>query len=220
MELNEIVKALPALLGTAVVIALIVLFVIYQIKKWSNTSKQVTIPAEQSITSTTEEQLHKATPDFHYSTLIETMREALLYVDNDDYLQFANQRFYDLVGYTEQELKAGPLLKIIVPEEYQHIILEKNNLRKKKVNDWYEIPFKHKSGKLIWVKISASHLQNKKGEVKKGMRYAFMLGKTFFVAKYFNTRMDAGFHYMQTFVDGETKFNPLLFVEAGLVFYF
>jgi hypothetical protein len=62
--------------------------------------------------------------------------------------------------------------------------------------------------------------QNKKGEVKKGMRYAFMLGKTFFIAKYFNTRMDAGFHYMQTFVDGDTKFNPLLFVEAGFVFYF
>lgn len=62
--------------------------------------------------------------------------------------------------------------------------------------------------------------KSKEGEVKKGMRYAFMLGKTFFVAKYFNTRMDAGFHYMQTFVDGETKFNPLLFIEAGLVFYF
>jgi outer membrane beta-barrel protein len=54
----------------------------------------------------------------------------------------------------------------------------------------------------------------------KGMRYAFMLGKTFFVDTYFNTRMDAGIHYVQTFVDGETKFTPLLFVEAGLVFYF
>jgi PAS domain-containing protein len=96
MELNEIVKALPALLGTAVIIALIVLFVIYQIKKWNNASKQITIPAGQSVTSTkVEEQLHIATPDLHYSTLIETMREALLYVDNDDSLQFANQRFYD-----------------------------------------------------------------------------------------------------------------------------
>jgi hypothetical protein len=51
MELNEIVKALPALLGTAVIIALIVLFVIYQIKKWNNSSKQITIPAGQSVTS-------------------------------------------------------------------------------------------------------------------------------------------------------------------------
>jgi PAS domain S-box-containing protein len=166
MELNEIVKALPALLGTAVVIALIILFVIYQIKKWNYSSKQITIPTEESVTGVaTKEQLHIATPDLHFSTLIETMWEALLYVDNDDCLQFANQRFYNLVGYTEQELKSVPLLKVIVPEEYQHIILEKNNLRKKKINDWYEIPFKHKSGKLIWVKISASHLQNKKGEV-------------------------------------------------------
>jgi hypothetical protein len=51
MELNEIVKALPALLGTAVIIALIVLFVIYQIKKWNNASKQITIPAGQSVTN-------------------------------------------------------------------------------------------------------------------------------------------------------------------------
>jgi hypothetical protein len=67
-------------------------------------------------------------------------------------------------------------------------------------------------------KFGASQMNFETGH--KGMRYAFMLGKTFFVAKYFNTRMDAGIHYMQTFVDMETKFSPLLFVEAGLVFYF
>jgi outer membrane beta-barrel protein len=93
----------------------------------------------------------------------------------------------------------------------------------------FEILFAPAYGKESWgpntifrsdtfFKFGASQINFETGH--KGMRYAFMLGKTFFVAKYFNTRMDAGIHYMQTFVDLETKFTPLLFVEAGLVFYF
>lgn len=93
----------------------------------------------------------------------------------------------------------------------------------------FEILFAPAYGKESWgastifrsdtfFKVGASQVTFETGN--KGMRYAFMLGKTFFISKYFNTRMDAGFHYMQTFVDKETKFNPLLFVEGGLVFYF
>ncbi len=60
-------------------------------------------------------------------------------------------------------------------------------------------------------------------EKKKGARYALMGGKTYFAAKYFNVRLAAGLHHMQTFVgftDKEKeKFNEILFIEAGLVFY-
>lgn len=59
---------------------------------------------------------------------------------------------------------------------------------------------------------------------KKGSRYALMGGKTYFAAKYFNVRIAAGFHYMQTFVgfteEEKNKFNTILFIEGGLVFYF
>jgi hypothetical protein len=58
---------------------------------------------------------------------------------------------------------------------------------------------------------------------KKGMRFALMGGKTYFAAKYFNVRVAAGFHHMQTFVgmteEEKQKFNTLLFLEGGLVFY-
>jgi PAS domain S-box-containing protein len=172
MELNEIIHALPALLGTVVAIALVVLLVVYQIKKWSVKSQPLTTPAvlqpgigNPKTSEPADTSLLKATSDFYYSTLIDTMSEGLLYVNNDDYLQFANQRFYNLVGYTEAELKGEPLMNIIVPEEYHEIVKQKNSLRKQKVNDWYEIPFRHKSGKLIWVKISGAYLQNSNGEV-------------------------------------------------------
>lgn len=60
-------------------------------------------------------------------------------------------------------------------------------------------------------------------ENKKGARYALMGGKTYFAAKYFNVRLAAGLHHMQTFVgitENEKKnFNTILFIEAGLVFY-
>ena len=59
---------------------------------------------------------------------------------------------------------------------------------------------------------------------RKGMRYALMGGKTYFAAKYFNVRIAAGFHHMQTFVgfteEEKNKFNTILFIEGGLVFYF
>lgn len=59
---------------------------------------------------------------------------------------------------------------------------------------------------------------------KKGSRYALMAGKTYFAAKYFNVRIAAGFHHMQTFVgiteEEKKKFNTILFIEGGLVFYF
>lgn len=58
---------------------------------------------------------------------------------------------------------------------------------------------------------------------KKGFRFSLMGGKTYFAAKYFNVRVAAGFHHMQTFVgmteSEKEKFNTLLFLEGGLVFY-
>ena len=58
---------------------------------------------------------------------------------------------------------------------------------------------------------------------KKGLRFAFMGGKTYFAAKYFNVRVAAGFHHMQTFVglieSEKQKYNTILFLEGGLVFY-
>lgn len=58
---------------------------------------------------------------------------------------------------------------------------------------------------------------------KKGLRFSLMGGKTYFAAKYFNVRVAAGFHHMQTFVGmteaEKQKFNTLLFLEGGLVFY-
>lgn len=58
---------------------------------------------------------------------------------------------------------------------------------------------------------------------RKGSRYALMGGKTYFAAKYFNVRIAAGLHHMQTFVgfteEDKKKFNTILFIEGGLVFY-
>lgn len=58
---------------------------------------------------------------------------------------------------------------------------------------------------------------------KKGMRFAFMGGKTYFAAKYFNVRVAAGLHHMQTFQgiteEEKQRFNTILFLEGGLVFY-
>ncbi|MCC6683812.1 MAG: PAS domain S-box protein, partial [Bacteroidia bacterium] len=52
-----------------------------------------------------------------YRTLIETMSEGLVCVNNEDHLQFANHKFFEMIGYTKQELLGKPLMDIIVNPE-------------------------------------------------------------------------------------------------------
>lgn len=100
-----------------------------------------------------------------YRTLIETMSEGLVCVNNEDHLQFANHKFYEMLGYTEQELLGRPLMEIIVNPEDREVVKQKNHLRTQFVSDSYELRFVHKSGEQIWVKISGHHLLDKEGNV-------------------------------------------------------
>ena len=53
-----------------------------------------------------------------------------------------------------------------------------------------------------------------------GMRAAAMLGKTYFIANWFNWRFAGGLAAVQTIVDNEKTLNWVPVVEAGVVFYF
>ncbi len=55
---------------------------------------------------------------------------------------------------------------------------------------------------------------------QKGMRYALMLGKTFFFSNLLNFRLATGFVQAETIVDDKKSSNFMAAIEAGLVFYF
>lgn len=100
-----------------------------------------------------------------YRTLVESMNEGMILVDNDDTILFVNSQFCQLSGYTEAELigKTGYLL--LFPPEDRHIILDKNLSRSSGVKDSYEISMLRKDGSEVWVRISGSPVYNSSGTV-------------------------------------------------------
>lgn len=93
------------------------------------------------------------------------MSEGVLYVDNDDLLQFTNNRFCELLGYSNEELNGKKGTDFLLPEEDKKRMIEINNNRKKGIISSYEIKLKTKAGKGLWMHINGSPVIDKNGNV-------------------------------------------------------
>jgi PAS domain S-box-containing protein len=100
-----------------------------------------------------------------YRTLIETMNDGLMVVDNDDVIQLVNDRLCGLVGYSREELLGRVGYRLLFDEEGQRLIREKNRLRTQHIADAYEVQMRTKSGQTIWVRISATPIAQPDGKV-------------------------------------------------------
>ena len=101
-----------------------------------------------------------------YRTLVDMIPDGLLQVDNNDVILFANNKFCNLIGYSQEELIGNIASKMPWSEkDTSHLIKEKIELRKKGVADAYELPVIKKSGEKFWALLSGSPYYNSKGEV-------------------------------------------------------
>jgi PAS domain S-box-containing protein len=100
-----------------------------------------------------------------YRTLVESMNDGLLQVDNDDVICFVNQRFCQMVGYTPQELLGQVSHRLLIFPEDWDLIRAKNQERITGVNDQYQIRMRRRDGSEIWTSISASALKDAAGRV-------------------------------------------------------
>lgn len=53
-----------------------------------------------------------------------------------------------------------------------------------------------------------------------GMRYALMVGKTYYISRWFNLRADAGISYMESIVDDQKTGDWAPVIDLGAVYYF
>lgn len=100
-----------------------------------------------------------------FRTLIENMNLGLMEVDNQDRVQYVNQSFQKMTGYSLDEMagqKAGAMLTD--PEALQ-IIEQKGRDRKDGLMDVYEIPAKRKDGSRVWFLISGAPVMGPTGDV-------------------------------------------------------
>jgi len=100
-----------------------------------------------------------------YRTLINYMSEGLLQTDLKDKILFANQRFCDILGYSNDELIGKIATDFLIHSEDKKITQEKNILRARGISDKYELRLIKKNGDIIWSEISGSPVYDKNGIV-------------------------------------------------------
>ncbi|MDD4309157.1 MAG: PAS domain S-box protein [Candidatus Cloacimonetes bacterium] len=109
------------------------------------------------------EKLRQSEADFRL--LIENMQEGVIYVDNDDIIQYINRSCCEIYGFTCAEVIGKTGYEILIIEEDRKIITEKNNLRQQGISDIYEVRGRKVNGDPLWLRIKGAPIRNEAGEV-------------------------------------------------------
>src|SRR5579871_2480430 len=91
-----------------------------------------------------------------YRDIIANMNLGLLEVDNEEIIQYANQSFCDMCGYTLAELTGQRAGMFFIRDEDSQLMEIKNESRRRGISDAYEIRIKNKQGELKWWLISGA----------------------------------------------------------------
>ncbi|MCE2742459.1 MAG: PAS domain S-box protein [Fluviicola sp.] len=100
-----------------------------------------------------------------YRNIITNMNLGLLEVDLEEKIEYCNQNFLDISGYTFDEIKGKKANELFSVEETKPIIEEKIKLREAGKSDSYEIAIRDKNGDLKWWFVSGGPNKNDKNEI-------------------------------------------------------
>jgi diguanylate cyclase (GGDEF)-like protein/PAS domain S-box-containing protein len=102
--------------------------------------------------------------EYKLRTLLDSMTEGLLQVNNKDEIEFVNDRFCEMAGYRREEL-LGQISEFLLDEEGRKLVREANKKRLEGISSQYEIQLKKKSGEMMWVLIGGAPILNADGKV-------------------------------------------------------
>ncbi len=106
--------------------------------------------------------------EYKLRTLLDSMSEGLLQVDNEDRIQFVNNCLCEMVGYTQEELIGTDWARLL-PDDERELIVGVNERRRRGVSDTYEISLRKKSGETIWVMVGGAPMVNGEGGITGSM---------------------------------------------------
>lgn len=112
-----------------------------------------------------EETSYLGAAEGKYRILIEGMNEGVIVVDNDDVIQYVNDRLCEMFGYLRQELLGKVAYQIFLDEKDHDILKERNRQRVQGLSERYEVEMKRKSGEKIWTLNSAAPISTPNGAV-------------------------------------------------------
>lgn len=94
-----------------------------------------------------------------YSTLVENSLIGI-YIDQDEKIRFANQRFADIFGYSRHELEEMDVLTFVHPDDRQLVTeTRQRRLEGRHVPSEYEARGLKKNGETIWIKRRNSRIE-------------------------------------------------------------
>lgn len=127
--------------------------------------KELIIAISRDISERTEHQKILALQQEKFQNIISNMNLGLLEVDKEDKVLFCNQSFERMSGYTLKEIVGKEARTILMGDEGQELIQEKNKSRQKGESDSYEVQvFDKNSEAKLWL-ISGAPNYNDEGEL-------------------------------------------------------
>ncbi len=98
-----------------------------------------------------------------YQRLLETANEGILMTDAAGVVTYANAKAAELLGYTVQELVGRPEISLVDPA-YASTVRDRLERRRIGAGGPYELKFRHKEGRGVWLLVSASPIRSRAGQ--------------------------------------------------------
>lgn len=103
--------------------------------------------------------------EYKMRTLFTSMNEGLTQVNNDEVMEFVNDRLCEITGYAREEMLGKKTLDLLFDEEGREIVNKANMERQKGISGQYEARIRKKSGEMIWGLVSGAPIVNDVGEL-------------------------------------------------------
>ncbi len=100
-----------------------------------------------------------------YRTLVNALREGVVYYDSKGIISFCNQSFSKLTGYKEDEIKGTSIFDLFAQEDLKEKYRQRLENGGLEISDVFEENIKTSDGNNIWVSISASPVYNDSGDL-------------------------------------------------------
>ncbi len=110
-------------------------------------------------------ELSLVTAEQKYRRIINNIHLGLLEVDNDEVIQYANEPFLELTGYSLHELVGQNASAMFLDDEHKAAMAQRNARREEGKSDAYEFPMRNKHGERRWVIISGAPNYDKNGNI-------------------------------------------------------
>ncbi|MCY7347337.1 MAG: PAS domain S-box protein [Pyrinomonadaceae bacterium] len=101
----------------------------------------------------------------NFRTLLESMHEGLVRVSNNEVIEFVNDRFCEMTGFTREELLGKTTFEMLFDEEGGKTLVEANRQRQAGISGEYELSLRKKSGETFWALVGGAPIINAEGIV-------------------------------------------------------